>query len=119
MGHETVQLILQNERLGYRLKKIKFPGQHCHMRFLFDNKTKGLYLCCLDPYMGSSTHVVGIDCDNKLILDCEETHKLELTNANLNRCCGFNSGGIKSIGLCFAIVQVRKKNCYMKWKKNR
>ena len=68
---------------------------------------------------GSSTHVVAIDCNNKLILDCEETHKLELTNENLNRCCGFNSGGIKSIHLCFTIIEVRKKKVKHEVKDNK
>lgn len=111
MGYETVQSILQNERIGYQLKKKKISkcSRQCHIEYLLDNETKGLYLCSLDPCMGSTTHVIGIDCDNKLILDSEETHKLELTMANLNRCCGFNSGGIKSIRLCFMIVPVRTK----------
>ena len=109
LGQETVQLILQSERFPYRLKKMKLSNDRRYIDILFDDNTKGLYLCCLEPHMGSSTHVVAIDCNNKLILDCEETHKLELTNENLNRCCGFNSGGIKSIHLCFTIIEVRRK----------
>ena len=52
LGEETVQLILQNGSFPYRLKKIKLSNDRCHIDFLFDDNTKGVYLCGLQPHTG-------------------------------------------------------------------
>ena len=85
------------------------PGIKCHIHWLLDSETKGLYICQLIPNMGFGTHVIGIDCNNQKIYDCEETHSLQLTRENISYCCGFQSGGIKVIRFCFTIHEQSKK----------
>ena len=103
-GFETVQSIVQRSKFGYQLKKRKLtPGTEPHLTAMLNSTTKGLYLCSLRTFSGMNSHVIGIDCSNQRIYDCEEDHALNLTKENISYCCGENSGGVNEISLCFII----------------
>ena len=109
-GYETVQEIVQKHKFGYQSKKTKLKNANDnHLTTLLNPETKGLFLCCLKTNSGMNSHVIGIDCNNQKIYDCEETHALTLTKSNISLCCGENSGGVKEVSLCFIIDERPKK----------
>ena len=110
-GHDTLQAIVQKEiKCGYHLKRKKHShGMNCHLNFLLDSDSTGLFLCVLKARMVNGTHVIGINCSSRIIYDCEESFELELTRDNIDHCCGVNSGGIAAITTCFEIIEQPKK----------
>ena len=74
---------------------------------LMNEKSTGKFVCILCDGNFSSTYAIGVDCDSnpKLIWDCCENTALELSSANLDRCCG--QGTCLTSIAC--MVQVRKR----------
>ena len=110
-GHQSLQDIVERDiKCGYRLKRKKHSnGNQCHIEFLLQPDSKGLYICVTQPRVAYATHVIGINCDDKVIYDCEEDFELKLTKDNIDLCCGMNSGGVEAIRICFEIISDQTK----------
>ena len=70
----------------------------------------GLYLCIPKASPESKANVIGINCNEKKIYDSDVLYELELTEDNINRCCGKNKMGIAAITTCFEIIEQPKKS---------
>ena len=103
------------QEFGYQLKKVQKNENNnkrsCYVKHLLDKNTKGLYICQLTTYSNEKTHIVGIDCDEKLIYDCMERYYLKLSKDTLDYCCGINNLGLREITTCRRVIQQpAKKN---------
>ena len=80
-----------------------------YIPFLMKAK-EGMFVCILTDNNYGQNHVVGIDCESypKQIWDTSETHSLELTQANLDRCTGIDNVCIK---IKFIGRIMRKNTC--------
>ena len=104
----TVRLIdwLQTKQIGFILTKVPIKAlKQTYLDYMFDKKTTGQYICQLESIGGCKNHVVGIDCDEKAIVDSCETHALKLTKSNLDHCCGRYLKGIKQIAYCYQLIK--------------
>ena len=91
------KLLLDNT--DYCLAKVKDVDTNSRVDYILAPTTTGKYLCELMTYSGRSTHVIGIDCDEKLIYDCMENYVLVLNRRTLDHCCGSLSNGLKLISI--------------------
>ena len=96
-------IFLQSET-EYELKKpTTTDTEKGILTFILRKNTSGLYVSQLEDTSGRKTHVVGIDCDNEEIFDCEESNVLSLTKDNLDYCCGGIHNSIHDIPMCYEI----------------
>ena len=128
-GTDTLLLKLQKD-IGYNILKTPNhdPKHKCYKGQLLDTNSTGKYIVRLSIVGGLDIHVVGIDCDNRLIWDCAEEYALELTYDNLNLCAGKDGEVLQYIIHCYQIenqnVKRKSKNIQpkinidMKKKKN-
>jgi hypothetical protein len=112
----TIQEFIQKEiTCGYQMKRKKLiygtksHSNKCHIDYLLNPYTNGLYLCILKASPESRTHVIGINCNAKKIYDCDGLYEMQLTEDNINRCCGNNNKEIAAITTCFEIVEQQQK----------
>ena len=84
----------------YTLKKVPKQDNISYLDQMTSMTAAGMYLCQLETNNNQNSHVIGIDCDKKVIYDCEEEYALHLNIQNLDRCCGRFQNGIKSIFYC-------------------
>ena len=84
----SLSIYLNKYHFGYQLKRAK--TQNTFVEHIMNAKSTGKYVCLLCDGNYSTTHEIGVDCDvyPKLIWDCCEDSALELSEANLDRCCG-------------------------------
>ena len=102
--------LLQQKKIGYQLQSVNLNDYDgSFMEYLLDKKTSGKYISQLEAHGGSKTHVVGIDCDEKVILDCHEQYALSLSKKNLDYCCGKYLLGVKKIPYCYEVVKGNTK----------
>ena len=103
-GVDTLFHLLQRE-IGFNILKTPNldPKHKCYKDQLLSKNSTGKYLVRLSFVGGLDTHVVGIDCDNRLIWDCAEQFALELTESNLNFCAGQDGEELKHIIHCYQI----------------
>ena len=101
---------LQRKDIKYNLKKVAHYGKEkTYIDIMLDEDTKGQFLCQLRTSTGTSTHVIGVDCNRKLIFDCCEKYALKLTRDNLDYCCGEESGKLDRIIYCFQLVPAQNR----------
>jgi len=107
-----LQQHLQEKDIGFQLCKVSKEGlKGGYYEYLFHKDRVGKYLCQLEAHGGAKTHVIGVDCDNKVIVDCHEPFALTLTEENLNHCCGPYFVGVRSIPYCLQLKpQLRKQS---------
>ena len=97
--------------IGYQLVKVdKSLSEESYYNYIFHPLRTGKYLCQLETFGGSKTHVVCIDCDLKEILDCHEGNVLRLSKRNLDYCCGQYLLGVREIAYCYKVEPTKRKN---------
>ena len=107
-GKNATRLVdmLQKKCFGYTLKKIPISKMGLsYLDYILDNETNGQFLCQLQSQGGSKLHVIGVDCNEKVILDCCEQYELKLTMNNLHHCCGRYLKGLKKIAYCVEMIK--------------
>ena len=107
-GKDSTRLVdmLQKKCFGYTLKKIPISKMGIsYLDYILDNETNGQFLCQLQSQGGSKLHVIGVDCNEKVILDCCEQYELKLTMNNLHHCCGRYLKGLKKIAYCVEMIK--------------
>ena len=107
-GKDSTRLVdmLQKKCFGYTLKKIPISKMGIsNLDYILDNETNGQFLCQLQSQGGSKLHVIGVDCNEKVILDCCEQYELKLTMNNLHHCCGRYLKGLKKIAYCVEMIK--------------
>ena len=92
----------------YELVKMRAKSTN-YIPFLM-NAYEGMYVCILTDNNYGQSHVIGIDCEfnSRLIWDSSEIHALELSQENLDRCCGKDQVCIK---IKF-IARIMRKNAF-------
>ena len=98
----------------YTLKKIstkvfqqKSDG---YKQFILEVNNNGRYVVALDATGHGAGHCISVDCENKKIFDCMESYVLPLTESNLDRCVGKDHTCVKSIPLCYEVIEQQKKS---------
>ena len=102
-GIQTLNDNLQRKPIKFNLRKVRIDlkKEDGYYEYIFNKDRIGKYLCQLETYGGSTSHVVAIDCDNQHILDCHEPNILKLSKKNLDYCCGKYLIGVKRIPYCY------------------
>jgi hypothetical protein len=75
------------------VKKSSDQPQDCHLLHL-KNVDKGYFVCNLKDQNGGTQHCIGVQKTSTsagLIFDCRETHVLDFSEENLDKCCGHMS----------------------------
>ena len=103
-----IQTMLQRNT-GYQLMKVPKQNKVDYIDLLMNPDTTGQYLCKLDSQGNQRLHVVGIDCNKKLIFDSMESYALELSKDNLDHCVRSELIGINKIALCRKLILMDKK----------
>ena len=97
---------LQKKPIKYDLRRVAYLGKNkTYLDIMLDKETKGQYICQLKTSVGTSRHVVGIDCNKKVIFDCCERYALKLSLKNLHYCCGENFAKLDKIVYCYQLVK--------------
>ena len=78
-------------------------------------KDKGLFVCVLADYNGSTNHCIGIDCETNLIYDAVDLKAKSLTKENIEYSTGLYendvNAGIAGFADVAEIVKKRGKQC--------
>ena len=102
--HRLIDL-LQRKEIGYTLMKVPRDSNNTsYLDHIMNPSTSGQYICQLESNGGNKNHVIGIDCNEKAIVDSCEKYALKLTRDNLNHCCGIHLRGLKRIIYCYRLV---------------
>ena len=97
---------LQSRKIGFKLMKINIKAyDYSYLDYIFNDETKGVYLCQLETQGGCKKHVVAIDCDRQVIMDACESHAMVLSRTNLDHCCGKYLLGVRKIYCCYKILK--------------
>ena len=89
----------------YQLKKVKKnPRSVCFIDQLLDKSMTGKYIVKLLLEDDTHDHVIGIDCDNKLIYDCMEDYALPLTKQSIDVCGGKRLAPVIKIPNCYEFI---------------
>ena len=103
--HRLIDL-LQRKQIGYTLMKVPRDSNNTsYLDHIMNPSTSGQYICQLESNGGNKNHVIGIDCNEKAIVDSCEKYALKLTRENLNHCCGVHLKGLKRIIYCYRLVK--------------
>ena len=104
-SHNTLRKYLADSKLNWRLHRIKGVQTRELNNHILINSSEGLFVCLLCPTDCCCEHTVVIDVKKKEIYDCEENFVLELTQNNLNRCCGRNKTFLR-FEMCYLIKKI-------------
>ena len=107
-GIETLQQKL-NKNIGYNLLKVPRTNRNGYIDQFLNDTSSGKFIAQLRFEGKENFHLVGIDCDAKLIFDCYEQYALKLTRNNMSCCAGYDGAKIAKIPFCFELQSNNKK----------
>ena len=91
------------KEIGYNLHRVPRSNKNGYVEQFLHDTTSGKFIAQLKFTTGENHHIVGIDCDKRVIFDSMEDYAMTLTKSNLDACSGSKGSKLAKIPFCFEL----------------